>query len=83
MCIRDSIRGSREEVEVNKTGLLVPIRNPEKLASAIYEMKSNPEWASKLGLAGRNKALKHYDESKIISMQIKKISELSAKKQQI
>ena len=81
--IATDIRGSREEVEVNKTGLLVPIRNPEKLASAIYEMKSNPEWASKLGLAGRNKALKHYDESKIISMQIKKISELSAKKQQI
>ena len=74
--IATDIRGSREEVESNETGLLVPVRNSRKLAAAIYRIYSNPEWASQLGLAGRKKALKHYDESKVISMQIEKISKL-------
>jgi glycosyltransferase involved in cell wall biosynthesis len=81
--IATDIRGSREEVEINETGLLVPIRDTEKLSNAINKVKSNPEWASKLGLAGRSKAVNHYDESKIISIQIKKIDELYVQKSRI
>lgn len=76
--IATDIRGSREEVDNNETGLLVPLYDSKKLAEAINQMKSNPNWAAELGKAGRNKALKKYDESKIISIQIKKITELSS-----
>ncbi len=78
--IATNIRGSREEVEMNKTGLLVPVGDFKKLSDAILEMKTNPEWTRKLGQAGRIKALKYYDESKIIDLQIKKITELVSKK---
>ena len=75
--IATDIRGSREEVDINKTGVLVPIRDSNKLAEAIHKMQSNPAWARQLGLEGRKKALNHYDESKIISIQIKKIASLA------
>jgi glycosyltransferase involved in cell wall biosynthesis len=78
--VATNIRGSREEVESNKTGLLVPIRDSKKLADAIYKIYSNPKWAAQLGFAGRKKALRYYDESKVISLQIKKISELFIEK---
>jgi glycosyltransferase involved in cell wall biosynthesis len=58
------------------TGLLVPVRNSRKLAAAVSRIYSNPDWAAQLGHAGRKKALKHYDESKVISKQIEKISQL-------
>ena len=78
--VATDIRGSREEVELNKTGLLVPIRNSKKLASAIYQIYSNPKWAYQLGLCGRKKALQYYDESKVVSLQIKRITELFIEK---
>ena len=74
--IATDIRGSREEVEQNVTGLLVPVKNSRKLAAAVSRIYSNPDWAAQLGHAGRKKALKHYDESKVISKQIEKISQL-------
>ena len=74
--IATDIRGSREEVDHDKTGLLVPICNPEKLAKAIYDMKCNPDWVLRMGMAGREKAIRNYDESKVISRQIKKITQL-------
>ena len=74
--IATDIRGSREEVDPNVTGLLVPVKNSSKLAAAVSRIYSNRDWADQLGLAGRKKALKHYDESKVISTQIEKISEL-------
>ena len=74
--IATDIRGSREEVDPNVTGLLVPVKNSSKLAAAVSRIYSNRDWADQLGLAGRKKALKHYDESKVISAQIEKISEL-------
>ncbi|MDB9992483.1 glycosyltransferase, partial [Amylibacter sp.] len=75
--IATNIRGCREEVEVNETGLIVPVRNPKKLEMAILKMYSDLEWAKELGLSGRKKALKLYDEAKVISLQIEKISEIS------
>ena len=74
--IATDIRGSREEVDPNVTGLLVPVKNSRKLAAAVSRIYSKRDWADQLGLAGRKKALKHYDESKVISTQIEKISEL-------
>ena len=77
--IATDIRGSREEVDNNETGVLVPLYDSKKLAEAIIKLKSDPIWAAELGKAGRNKALIKYDESKIISVQIKKIGELASK----
>ncbi len=67
------IRGSREEVVNEETGLLVPVRSPDVLAEAIRRFVSNPAWGRELGIAGRARALSLYDESSVVSMQLQRI----------
>jgi glycosyltransferase involved in cell wall biosynthesis len=55
--IATNIRGSREEVVHEVTGLLVPVRSPEALAMAIQRLAKDPAWSVELGLAGRERAL--------------------------
>lgn len=60
--VATDIRGCREAVENSKTGILVPPKNPEKLAEAIIYLLSNPNIARQMGEAGRKKAEKDFDE---------------------
>lgn len=53
--IGSNIGGMREIVDHEKTGLLVPPRDPVSLANAIIFLISNPEYAHKLGVKGREK----------------------------
>lgn len=46
-----------EVVSEGETGLLVPPRDPERLAAKIIELLDNPQLASELGAAGRRRAL--------------------------
>ncbi len=71
--VSTDIRGSREEVLPEETGLLVPVRSAERLASAIQRCADNKLWAEQLGAAGRRRALELYDERKVVSFQIEKI----------
>ena len=68
--VATDVRGCREAVEDGKTGILVPVRNPEKLAQAIIYLLNNPEIAQKMGENGRRKAEREFDE-KIIFGRIK------------
>jgi len=63
--IATDIRGCREAVEDGKTGLLVPVKNPERLAKAITQLLENPEMAREMGGAGAKKAQKEFDENQI------------------
>ncbi|MBK8743855.1 glycosyltransferase family 4 protein [Propionivibrio sp.] len=67
------IRGSREEVVHEETGLLVPVRSPELLAAAIERFADNPAWGLMLGAAGRERALRLYDEKYVVAMQLERI----------
>ena len=77
--VATNIRGSREEVVHEETGLLVPVRSPVKLAEAILRFANEPEWSKKLGDAGRNRALLLYDERKVVSLQIDIIKKFAKK----
>lgn len=44
----------------NGTGLLVPAKNPELLASAIFRLIRDSNWAKKLGERGREKVCKEF-----------------------
>ena len=63
--VATNIRGCREAIENEKTGLLVPTKNPEKLAEAIIYLLSNKELAKKMGENARKKALSEFDEKVI------------------
>ena len=57
-----NIRGCREAVEDGKTGLLVPLKNPQKLAETIIYLLENPKIAQEMGQRGRVKVLKEFNE---------------------
>lgn len=58
--------GCREAIIPNKTGLLVPIKNPIKLANAIEWLIKNPKKRIEMGKAGRKLAEKNFNVSHIV-----------------
>jgi glycosyltransferase involved in cell wall biosynthesis len=45
--------GNREVVEHGKTGLIVPVRNPQALADAVLNCLGRPDWAREMGQHAR------------------------------
>jgi glycosyltransferase involved in cell wall biosynthesis len=56
------IRGCREVVIPDQTGLLIPTANPLALSEAIARLVEDRELASRLGQQAREYALEHFDE---------------------
>ena len=52
--------GCRDAIIPDKTGVLVPIRNPKKLAKAIQLLIENPKIRKKMGKEGRKFAKKQF-----------------------
>jgi glycosyltransferase involved in cell wall biosynthesis len=68
--VATDIRGSREEVVPEITGLLVPVRDPGALAAALSRLVRDPGLRTRMGLAGLERARSLYDESKVVARQI-------------
>ena len=75
-----NIRGSREEVLHGQTGHIVPVRCPTSLYRSIEFFLNNPSIARSMGLNGRDRALRLYDESLVIQKQLKLIASSACKK---
>jgi glycosyltransferase involved in cell wall biosynthesis len=58
--VATDIRGCREAVVNGETGLIVPPRNGKALADAVSHLLENPELASRMGSAGRERAERLY-----------------------
>lgn len=72
--VATDIRGAREEVVREETGLLVPVRSPGLLADAIERCLLDPDWGRHLGLAGRKRALSLYDERNVVALQLDRLT---------
>jgi glycosyltransferase involved in cell wall biosynthesis len=72
--VATDIRGSREEVVNEETGLLVPAKDAIRLAAAIVRCIENPVGAKRMGEAGRQRALRLYDEREVVALQIARIT---------
>ncbi|MEK7080581.1 MAG: glycosyltransferase family 4 protein, partial [Patescibacteria group bacterium] len=59
--------GCPEAVSDGKTGILVPLKNVEKLSEAIAYLLSNPKIAKEMGALGREKILKEFNEELIFT----------------
>lgn len=59
--------GCREIVRHEENGLLVPVRNVEKLAAAIRRLIENPELRMRMGAKGREIAVAEFSIKKVIS----------------
>lgn len=75
--VATDIRGSREEVVPNVTGLLVPTRDAAALVQAFCRLLKCPAEARAMGEAGRMRALHLYDEDKVVALQIEAIRSLA------
>jgi glycosyltransferase involved in cell wall biosynthesis len=64
--VATEIRGCREVVEANRTGILVPPRDPGSLTAAIERLLSDPGQAEAMGRAGRARAIDRFDEDAVV-----------------
>ena len=69
--IATNIRGCREAIENNKTGILIPEKNSSKLAGAIIFLLENPQKSRELGENARVKSEKEFNEQIIFNRTIK------------
>ena len=58
--VATALAGNPELVLPERTGLLVPPRQPEALAAAILRLLRHPAWAKELGRAGRRWVSEHF-----------------------
>ncbi len=68
--VATNIRGCREEVVNNETGLLVPVKNVEELTKALDYLLKNQKIAKKMGERGYQIAKKCFNENDVVKVQI-------------
>ena len=65
--VATAVGGIKETVVEGETGLLVPTRDPEALASAIRRLLAHPDEAARLAAEARRRALERYSEERMVS----------------
>ncbi len=69
--VATDIRGTREEVVPDETGLLVPVNQPAALHHALARLITDPAQRARFGGAGRVRALRLFDETQVIARQLR------------
>jgi glycosyltransferase involved in cell wall biosynthesis len=75
-----AVSGAEVAIEEGKTGFIVPIKNPDRLAEAIHKLVTDPVLAQKMGNAARQRVVELFDENKIVDQQIQIYEEFFRKK---
>ena len=64
--VATDVRGCRQVVDHEVTGLLVPVRDPVALANAIRALGEDPAARAGYGAAAATKACREFDESRVV-----------------
>jgi glycosyltransferase involved in cell wall biosynthesis len=73
------IRGGRQVVDDGLTGLLVPVRDPEALADAVERLAHDEPMRRRMGIAGRAKARRDFDQQRCIDLTLGVYGQLTAR----
>lgn len=65
--VATAVNGVIEVVEHEKTGLLIPPADPERLAAAVIELLSSPDRLKQMGRSGRERVAKFFSVEQQIS----------------
>ena len=65
--VATNVRGPAEQVVPEATGLLVPSGDSSALAAALARLVVDKALRARMGAAGRERALEHYDEAKVLA----------------
>jgi glycosyltransferase involved in cell wall biosynthesis len=82
-CVVSDVRGCREAVVHEQTGLVVPVKNPEAIAGAISMLYADKNLRLRLGTSGRQRAVAVFDENKVLAAVIEKYRSLLKLKQRM
>jgi glycosyltransferase involved in cell wall biosynthesis len=74
--ITTDVPGCRDAVEDGITGLLVPMKSSNALASAVQRLIDNPVLCSSMGQAGRERAERLFDIEQVVRMHLDIYSDL-------
>ncbi len=66
--VATDIRGCRQVVDDDQTGLLVPVRDAAGLAAAIGRLVADPSLRARMGVAARAKAVREFDDRQQIAV---------------
>ena len=77
--VTTDVSGCRDAVIPNITGLLVPVKNSQKLADALEWLIKNPQQRIAMGKAGRKLAEKEFPLEKIVKSHLEVYDELISK----
>lgn len=77
--VTTDVPGCRDAIIPNKTGLMVPVKDTEKLASALQWLIEHSEERVAMGKAGRELAIKEFSIEKIVREHLEIYKELSKK----
>ncbi|MEY2567275.1 MAG: hypothetical protein QOE35_1804 [Actinomycetota bacterium] len=77
--IATDIRGCRQVVESGRTGTLVPPRRADALATAIAALASDQSLRRAMGQSGRDKALREFDDRRVIDITLGIYDQLGAR----
>ena len=77
--IATDIRGCRQVVDHERTGLLVPLGDPARLADAIGRLVSDPDARGRFGHAAREKAEQEFDQRRVIERTLATYEDLLAR----
>jgi glycosyltransferase involved in cell wall biosynthesis len=76
--VATDIRGCRQVVDRERTGLLVPERDAEAITAGIARLASAPAIRQQMGNAGRRKAVVEFDDRRQIALTLETYSRLLA-----
>lgn len=65
-----AVSGANIAVDDGKTGFIVPIRNPQRLAEATLQLLTDPHLARTFGDAARKRATELFNENTIVDQQV-------------
>ena len=64
--VASDIRGNRQVISDGETGLLVPVRDADRIANAVERLVDDPDERSRMGVAARQRAAAEFDQQRVI-----------------
>jgi glycosyltransferase involved in cell wall biosynthesis len=77
--VATDVRGCRQVVDHDRTGLLVPVRDGAALAEAILALGEDPDRREAMGKAATQRAQEHFDERKVVRIVLDTYREVAAR----
>jgi glycosyltransferase involved in cell wall biosynthesis len=78
--VATDVRGCRQVVVDGVTGLLVPVRDPERLAIAISALGDDPSCRRQMGIAAARRAREEFDERRIVELVLSTYRDVAARR---